>query len=157
MMKKKQKTGSSKTVKDRQFYIISLILVIFDQLTKYVIRSKVDFSSIKLFDFLYFTHTQNTGISFGMFKGYNWVFLIVSIIALGYFFSIYLKNRKYYMQFALICSGIIGNTIDRLLIGSVTDFIDFRIFPIFNVADSLISIGMVWLVLILVLKKEDLK
>ena len=103
------------------------------------------------------TYVGNTGVSFGLFKGVNWLFLIISFLALVFFMSLYSKNKKYRLQLSIICAGIIGNLIDRIFIGYVVDFLDFRIWPIFNVADSATFIGTIWLVILLIKNKEDLK
>jgi signal peptidase II len=84
-----------------------------------------------------------------LFKGYNWLFTLLSFIVLVYFLYYYKIHKKYYLQIAVICAGIIGNLIDRLVFGYVIDFFSVWVFPIFNVADSAISIGVLWLVFVM--------
>ena len=96
----------------------------------------------------HFTLVHNTGIAFGLFKDNGFVFLIIPIIAvvlLGYNLYYYHKvgelDRLYVLGFSLILGGAIGNLIDRIMFGHVIDFIDLRIWPVFNVADSAITVG----------------
>ena len=96
----------------------------------------------------HFTLVHNTGIAFGLFKDNGFVFLIIPIIAvvlLGYNLYYYHKvgelDHLYVLGFSLILGGAIGNLIDRITLGHVIDFIDLRIWPVFNVADMAITIG----------------
>jgi signal peptidase II len=96
----------------------------------------------------HFTLVHNTGMAFGLFKDHGVVFIIIPIIAIAllvYNIYYYQENenlsRSYIVAFALILGGAIGNLIDRIHIGHVIDFLDFRIFPVFNIADSAITIG----------------
>ena len=141
-----------------KWYLLLIKILILDQITKYLVRTYIpEHASLTVIDkILYFTHTTNTGVSFGLFKGANFVFIIISLLVLAFFVYVKKKNSKHNLQFSLIFAGIIGNLIDRLLFGHVIDFIDFRIWPIFNIADMSISFGIIWLVLILWKKGEDL-
>ena len=94
------------------------------------------------------TLVHNTGIAFGLFKNQGIVFIIIPVIAIALIvFNIYYQrsnnevNPMYIVGFSLILAGAIGNLIDRILFGYVIDFIDFRIWPVFNLADSAITIG----------------
>lgn len=98
----------------------------------------------------HFTLVHNTGIAFGLFKNQGIVFVIIPIIAviLIGFNIYYYRNSKevsriYIVAFSLILGGAIGNLIDRIYFGHVIDFIDFRIWPVFNLADSAITVGAV--------------
>jgi len=97
---------------------------------------------------LHMTLVHNTGIAFGLFKDQGIVFIIIPIIAvvLLIFNIFYYRNNKelsrtYLFGFSLILGGAIGNLIDRITVGYVIDFIDLRIWPVFNIADSAITIG----------------
>lgn len=104
---------------------------------------------------LHMTLVHNTGIAFGLFKNQGIVFIIIPIIAiiLLIFNIYYYRNnneelsRVYIIAFSLILGGAIGNLIDRIYLGYVVDFIDFRIWPVFNIADSAITIGAVIILL----------
>ena len=96
----------------------------------------------------HFTLVHNTGIAFGLFKDNGLVFLFIPLIAvvlLAYNVYYYHKfgelDRFYIVAFSLILGGAIGNLIDRIAFGYVIDFIDFRIWPVFNLADSAITVG----------------
>jgi signal peptidase II len=95
------------------------------------------------------TLVHNTGIAFGLFKDQGIVFIIIPLIAVFLLiFNIYsYKSHRqdfslsYIVALSLILGGAIGNLIDRVSFGYVIDFIDFRVWPVFNVADSAITIG----------------
>lgn len=97
------------------------------------------------------TLVHNTGIAFGLLKDQSFVFFIIPVVAfILLFFNIYYYkqndqalSRSYLIAFALILGGAIGNLYDRMTLGYVIDFIDFRIWPVFNIADSAITIGAV--------------
>jgi signal peptidase II len=98
----------------------------------------------------HFTLVHNTGMAFGLFKDHGVVFIIIPAIAIAllvYNIYYYRENerlsRSYIFAFSLILGGAIGNLIDRVCIGHVIDFLDFRIWPVFNIADSMITIGAV--------------
>ena len=101
---------------------------------------------------LHMTLVHNTGIAFGMFKNQGIVFVIIPMIAailliFNIFYYRYNQrlSRVYIVSFSLILGGTIGNLIDRIYFGYVIDFIDFRIWPVFNIADSAITIGAITL------------
>ena len=91
-----------------------------------------------------------------MFKDQRWVFMITStVMILALFIYLYLgfaENKLYEISMAMIISGGIGNMIDRLVLGYVIDFIDFRLinFAVFNGADSFVCVGACLLILALV-------
>ena len=99
---------------------------------------------------LHFTLVHNTGMAFGLFKDHGVVFIIIPIIAVAllvYNIYYYRENenlsRSYIFAFSLILGGAIGNLFDRIFVGHVIDFIDFRVWPVFNIADSAITIGAI--------------
>ncbi len=100
---------------------------------------------------LHMTLVHNTGIAFGLFKNQGIVFIIIPVIAvvlLAYNIYYYRLNeekleRFYIVTFSMILGGAIGNLIDRIHLGYVIDFIDFRVWPVFNIADSAITVGAV--------------
>ena len=98
--------------------------------------------------FFHFTLVHNTGIAFGLFKDSGSVFVVIPIILtvlliynIYYYRNTEYLSRLYIVAFSLILGGAIGNLIDRIVLGYVVDFIDFRIWPVFNIADSAITIG----------------
>ena len=132
------------------FLTVVLAVVLFDRLTKHFLSGFLDLNeSIAVIpNILRFTLVHNTGIAFGFFKDCGLVFIIIPVILTGlliynvyyYRHSPYL-SRTYIVAFSLILGGAIGNLIDRIFLGYVVDFIDFRVWPVFNVADSAITIG----------------
>lgn len=97
---------------------------------------------------------KNTGASFGMLKSFNLLFIFLSFIALGAVAYYYSKvERLPRILLALIAAGIAGNLINRITYGYVIDFIDLKWFPVFNVADSLISVCVIILFVLLLRQK----
>ena len=145
-------------MKQTKLLIIFFFVLFLDQFTKYIIRANLLVKeSIPVIKGIFsITYLRNTGVSFSLFKGFNLLFIFISVIIFGFFVFIYLKKRKYSVQFALIFAGIIGNLIDRILFGSVTDFFNFHVWPVFNIADSSVFIGVLWLIIILIRNNEDL-
>ena len=96
-------------------------------------------------------HWNNTGAAFGMLQGYNPVFTIlavlVSLVIIYYFPRISSNDWPLRLALCLQLGGAVGNLVDRITVGQVTDFISVGTFPVFNVADSSISIGVVVLLL----------
>jgi len=139
--------------RDVVFGCIAVLVVIADQLTKWWITHNVDFGSV-LWDagFLQIIHIRNTGISFGLFKDHVEIIIaVVFIEILLILLIVYLfRNRLSFLDCmlmrvgtGLVMGGAVGNQIDRLLQGYVTDFIDFKFWPAFNVADSAAVIGTI--------------
>jgi len=97
---------------------------------------------------LYFTLVHNTGTAFGMFQDNNKALLIMSYVILGVLLysarGLWERGQEWaFFGVALIIGGAIGNIVDRHLYGQVIDFIDLRFWPVFNIADSAISVGAV--------------
>ncbi|MCB4791100.1 MAG: signal peptidase II [Elusimicrobia bacterium] len=132
-----------------------LLIVLFDQVTKYLVRKNLFLGqAVPVTSFFQVSYYTNTGIAFGMFKGANTVFTVLTII----FFIVFVVYFKKYehtfskiqrVSFILILSGALGNLLDRLVHGSVIDFLEFHIkshyWPAFNVSDSCVTIGGVLL------------
>jgi len=137
---------------DYLFIFIALALIVLDQITKVMIRNFMvkgeSFTLIK--NILYLTYVQNTGAAFGILQNTVILLMWFSVIALGFIFYFY--DRMHFVPRALLTAGIVGNLIDRIFLKYVTDFIDFRFWPAFNVADSCLSIGVI-LLLVYIFKK----
>ena len=130
--------------------ITVFLIIFFDRITKIYFS---DFLSLGeslpvVRNVLHFTVVHNTGIAFGLFRDQGVVFIFIPIIAvvLLIFNIYYYRNNKalsrvYIVAFSLILGGAIGNLIDRILFGYVIDFIDLRVWPVFNIADSAITVG----------------
>ncbi|MDP7141405.1 MAG: signal peptidase II [Candidatus Woesearchaeota archaeon] len=135
-------------------FLIAGIIVLVDQLTKLLVVGIDSVPVIK--NVLHLTLVKNTGAVFGMMHGQNVILIWVSLIVIG-FILFYLEDltesKAGLVMTALVIGGAVGNLVDRIRVGYVIDFIDFRVWPVFNVADSAIMIGVIGLVL-LSLKKN---
>jgi len=136
--------------------IIVFLVVGSDQITKHLISQIISprESIIIVKNFFYLTLVHNTGVAFGMFKNQTIVFIVISIIAIVLILYNMFYQKKYrklhkldLVAFSLILGGALGNLIDRLRFGYVIDFLDFRIWPVFNIADSAITIGIILLII----------
>jgi len=134
--------------------VMTTILIVFaDRLTKIFFSDLLNYGeSLPIIrNVLHMTMVHNTGIAFGFFKDQGITFIIIPIVAIFLLvFNIYYYrqnnealSRIYIVAFSLILGGAIGNLIDRMVYGYVIDFIDFRVWPVFNIADSAITIGAV--------------
>lgn len=129
---------------------IVLSILFLDRLTKFIatesLSSGRSVGVIKGVFHLSLVH--NRGAAFGMLKDQLPLFVVSSLLAIVLiFFSLkeHNKNKIYSLSLSLILAGAIGNLIDRLAFGYVIDFLDFRVWPVFNVADSAITVGAVLL------------
>lgn len=131
---------------------LTIVLLFIDQLSKIIIRKFLGLlESVTIIpSFLSITHVENNGAAFSILEGKKWLFIILTILVLlGILY--YLKNKKIdhidTILYSLILSGILGNLIDRMMQGTVTDFIAFTFLktnmPIFNLADAFICIGCI--------------
>ena len=133
----------------------ALFIVFVDQLTKFLIKQNFQLNqSIPIVkDILHLTYITNTGSAFGLFKGFNIFFILFSIIVIIviFYYLNKIKENDKALQFAigLLLGGTIGNLIDRIFYGAVIDFIDFRIWPVFNLADSAVTISIIFLIILL--------
>jgi len=134
--------------------LLTMITLIADQLAKSLVVSNLEVGeSIPPLPFLsgvfVFTHVTNTGIAFGFFKeaGTFFIFLAVVVITIIVLFLRNLPKDQWLVRVALglQLGGAFGNLADRLRLGYVIDFIDFKFWPVFNIADSAIVVGVVLL------------
>jgi signal peptidase II len=166
-------------------YSIIAVIVVLDQITKYIVKSSMHlYESINLLgDFLKFTYIENPGMAFGIqFENKFW-FTVLSVVAAGIvvFYLLRMTNERYIFRFslALILGGAIGNLIDRLAFGKVVDFIDVEFiditlpsfnfwiisfpgydmtrWPVFNIADSAVTCGMILLTWMVLTQKPQLE
>ena len=140
---------------------IVLVCVFADQLTKWLafifLQGNGSVDIIPWFIRLSYLEGGNTGMAFGLLSEHRWVFMTFStlaIVAIIVFMVIAQpKDKLLRVALALVCAGGIGNMIDRIFLGYVIDFLEFTFidFPIFNGADSFVSIGAVLLMLYLII------
>lgn len=141
--------------RDWIFYVLTIVVIICDQLTKYVVRETIPlyetFIEVGVFSIV---HGQNTGSAFGLFAGFTNYLIIASLIGLALILYFFVKqaSANLFVRIAvgLIVGGAVGNLIDRVKDGFVVDFISVGWWPAFNVADSAISIGMTVMVLFMI-------
>lgn len=144
---------------------LSLILLIIDQISKLLVVNLLDINNSTqiIKNFFYLTYTHNTGAAFSILTGQRILLILVAIIILIILFNYLIKNKveekKDKIAFSLIIGGSLGNLIDRIVRGYVVDFMDVKIFgynfPVFNLADSFILIGVLLLVMTLSRKEYN--
>ncbi|WP_242860851.1 signal peptidase II [Defluviitalea phaphyphila] len=137
------------------FFLLVSVLVFIDQLTKYIALNYLkSISTIPIIqNIFHLTFVENRGAAFGILQNKRWFFIIITFtILLGiiYYYINLPKEKPYgFVRFSLILisSGAIGNLIDRIKLGYVIDFFDFRLinFPVFNIADIYVVIGTILL------------
>lgn len=156
-----------KQVRDYIFlFTIAFLIIALDQITKTFVRQNLEFAQMVipfgldwLYPYFYFVHWYNTGAAFGMFQDFSTVFTILAIIVSGliiyYFPKISREDWHLRLALGMQLGGAIGNLIDRVTIGHVTDFIAVGSFPVFNVADASISLGVAVLILGMWIKERE--
>jgi len=127
-------------------FIIVFFVLSLDRLTKFLITKNLSYSqSLPLIKgALHLTLVHNQGAAFGILKNQTALFISASLLAVALIYSDLKRNRRgryYNVALSLILAGALGNLIDRLLFGYVIDFLDLRIWPVFNLADSAITVG----------------
>jgi signal peptidase II len=139
--------------RDLVFAAIVLLDIIADQLAKFWINVHTQPGEV-LWDIgpLRIIHVLNTGAAFGIFEDHTPFLIVVDFIGIAVFLYLIFGLRRQWpfinkmpvrVSIGLIMGGTIGNLIDRLRFGQVTDFIDVKIWPVFNVADSSVTIGVI--------------
>lgn len=144
------------------YLAISAVLVAIDQWTKYLVVQNITIGGTKELwpGVVSLTHLQNSGAAWSLLEGKMIFFAIVTTIALVamiYFLVIYGKNSIWFsLGLSLMIAGALGNFIDRMRLGYVVDMIrlDFFNFPIFNVADMCLTVGVA-VVFIFILRIDD--
>ncbi|WP_102271528.1 signal peptidase II [Cytobacillus massiliigabonensis] len=149
------------------YYIIALFVIALDQLTKYLIVKNMELGeSIKVIeDFLYITSHRNRGAAWGILEGQMWFFYIITvivIIGIVYYIQKAAKGKMLFgVSLGFMLGGAIGNFIDRVFRNEVVDFINTYIFgydfPVFNIADSALVIGVAMLMIQMLLEERALK
>ncbi|MBB3906239.1 signal peptidase II [Anoxybacillus sp. UARK-01] len=132
------------------YYLIALIVIIIDQFTKWLVATRMQIGeSISVIpNVLYITSHRNRGAAWGILQGQFWLFYLITIIVvIGLVFYIRRlprEERLFGVALGFMLGGAIGNFIDRLVRKEVVDFIHTYIFnfPIFNIADSALCIGV---------------
>lgn len=127
-------------------FIISIIILFIDQLIKLIIQN----NNINIINkYISIIYVKNTGAAFSILSGNNSLLIVLSIIM---FILIYYLSNNYHdilsdIDFGLIYGGLFGNLLDRIIYGYVRDYISILSFPIFNIADMGIVIGITLLII----------
>lgn len=145
-------------------FVLSGIVIALDQLTKYWVRTNIPLEGIWspwpwLTPYARLVHWYNTGVVFGLFQGKGDIFavlaVIVSIAIIYYFPRIPSGDWPLRVALGLQLGGAIGNLIDRIALGHVTDFISIWTFAVFNIADASITIGVIVLIAGLIVEERQ--
>ena len=132
------------------YFLIIALIIIFDRITKILVSANMAVGdTIPLIENIFhLTYVQNRGAAFSMWEQ-QWLILVLLpavVMAVG-MAVLYIKrktwNRVYLLSIAFICGGGLGNLIDRTIQGYVVDFFDFRVFPVFNIADIFVVTGCI--------------
>jgi len=143
--------------------IIVLAVVTLDRVTKvFALELLRPVGSVGIFKYLHMTYVQNTGAAFGIMQNSNLFWLAVMLIVTAFIVKFWkdmaaLRPPLGLIGVSLILGGAFGNVYDRIVLGFVVDMIDFRVWPVFNVADSAISAGAVLLALAMFFDKPGKK
>lgn len=153
------KSEKKKLIIDYVIYSSIIVFgIVLDQITKLLaVKYLIDGSVTFIPGVIDFTYVENRGMAWGLFADQRWIFMtasVIAIVALSVF--LYMRkspNRLYAIAISLIISGGIGNMIDRTVLGYVVDFLEatFIDFPVFNVADSFVTVGAFGLIALLIL------
>jgi len=149
------------------YYLIAIFVILLDQFTKWLIVNNMFLGeSITIIDkFLYITSHRNRGAAWGILQGQMWLFYVITlvvIVAIMYYLHKAAKGKRLLgLSLALMLGGAIGNFIDRVLRQEVVDFIHTYIFsynfPVFNIADSALVIGVILLMIQMLLDERGTK
>lgn len=135
---------------------ITSVILIIDQATKAIVRANIPFGGYWmplewLAPYFRFVHWENTGAAFGLFQQGGLIFgilaVVVSVFIVIYYPQVPQEDTLMRVALAMQMGGALGNLIDRIAFGPVTDFISVLSFPVFNIADSCITVGVGLLIL----------
>jgi signal peptidase II len=136
-------------MKKENLYKISVITITIDQLIKLFIKTNITKDIVIIPKIFKITNVINTGAAFSILKNNNTLLILITIIILV-LLNYYIKKNNIendYFELGIILGGIVGNLFDRLLYNGVIDYIEISNFPVFNLADSLIVLGIILLII----------
>lgn len=141
--------------------LIVVTLLVLDQLVKHLVSTSITLgaSHVVIPHVLALTNLRNAGAAWSILQGQQWFFIVISVVAIvviGYFMYRWRHQWPLLIGLSLILAGTLGNFIDRLMHGYVVDMFEllFVNFPIFNVADSCLTVG-VFILVIAILREDD--
>jgi signal peptidase II len=147
----------------KNIIIISTLVFFIDQLVKLIVSLNLNLnSSINIIsDFFKITYLTNTGAAWSIFNNHSYLLIFISLavfIFLIYYSHYFIMNKHNTIAFGLVFGGLLGNLFDRIFHGYVIDYLDFKLinynYPVFNLADTALVIGIVMLIVAIV-KGED--
>lgn len=147
-------------------FLIAALVIIFDHFSKVLIEAWLPLNHTwapfpELEGYFRITHVSNTGAAFGIFPGGSPVFtivaLIVAVVIVVYNYRLPAGHRLLRVALGLQLGGALGNLVDRLRLGHVTDFLDFGPWPVFNLADMAIVGGVIILGLLMLQEERELR
>ena len=151
-----QKVSRQHKWRNAIFCITSILIICADQFSKAWISANITRGqALADIGFFRIIHAHNTGAAFGLFQDYSFILTIVACIGIAVILFFALFAHRYFLiidnlsgklALGLVLGGTVGNLIDRLRQGYVTDFLDLSFWPTFNIADSAVTIGVIILV-----------
>ncbi|MFC4409282.1 signal peptidase II [Chungangia koreensis] len=148
------------------YYGIAAIIVILDQWTKWLVVQQMEIGErVSIVEpYIALLSHRNKGAAWGMLEGQMWLFYIVTaavVVGILYYFHTHGKDQPLLkVSLMVLLGGAVGNFIDRLLRGEVVDFVDILIpvvnydFPIFNVADAALTIGVIMMIIYILFEEK---
>ncbi|HOR78558.1 MAG TPA: signal peptidase II [Anaerolineaceae bacterium] len=151
-----------KTKSNLMLVLIALVVIALDQLTKRAVQQNLALGEALLvfppWDFVRIVHWVNTGAAFGIFQGGNAVLIgltaAITLAILVYYQTLPEDHLFQRICLALIVGGSIGNLIDRLTLGYVVDFVAVGRFPVFNLADSCVTVSVILLLISMIIEER---
>jgi signal peptidase II len=134
---------------------VAIAAIAADQLTKHIVSSKLALDDqVRVAGPLAIHHVQNSGIAFGLFASATLVVIILTTVAVGWMLIFFARSGSRHpvlpVALGLVIGGSVSNLVDRVRLGHVTDFLDLKFWPAFNLADSFIVVGVAILLLALI-------
>lgn len=134
------------------FSLIAISVFVLDQIIKFIIsKAMIVNQSIPVVNNIFnITYVQNKGAAFGIFWGIGWPLILIGILViLGivYFHEKMKINDFTQLPLALLLGGSMGNIFDRVFRSYVIDYLDFRVWPVFNLADIMINVGVLLIII----------
>lgn len=137
--------------------LLSLIVLVFDQILKFIIRSKLVLNETinVIANFFNITYVENDGAAWNILSGNKIFLILIALLVLFFIFYYFIFNKKLnkieVIAYSLFIGGLLGNLWDRIFIGRVIDYLDFKIFgynfPVFNLADICIVLGVLIIII----------
>jgi signal peptidase II len=140
--------------------LVSLSAIAADQLTKYIVSSRLPLGDeVTIVEGFSIHHVQNSGIAFGLFPSATWLVIVLTGIAVIWMLAFFARSGARHpvlpVGLGLILGGSVANLADRIRLGHVTDFLDLRFWPAFNLADTFIVVGVAVLVAVLIVADRE--